>query len=109
MEVRLRDEPESLRRAVGKGFGADTDVEVRLRVRTHLFEPQGTVPSPVFWGYLIHIKSFTVVTPVGVIDFEDTPDDPWPADRIERLRAVRGYIVERIRIADNALEPTPLE
>jgi hypothetical protein len=100
VEVQLADEPESLRRAVGKGFVADPDLEVLLRVRTHVFEPQGAVPSPVFWGYLIHVKSFTVVTPVGEVTFEDTPDDPWPSDRVERLRTVRSYVVERIRSAE---------
>lgn len=111
-EVRLAEEPESLRRGVGKGFVQDSGLDIRLRVRTHVFEPQGTLPSPVFWGYLVHIKSFTVVTPIGQIDFEDKPDDEWPVGRIERLRAVRGYVVDRIRSVEppnHVLEPTALE
>jgi hypothetical protein len=108
VDVRLVDEPESLRRAVGKGFVTDADLSVSLGVRTHVFEPEATVPSPVFWGYLIQIRSFNIVTPVGQVGFDESPDDEWTADRIERLRAVRRYVVERIRSAeapDNALEP----
>ncbi len=108
VDVRLADEPESLRRAVGKGFATDSDLSVSMSIRTHVFEPEAALPSPVFWGYLIQIKSFAVVTPAGEVAFEDIPDDEWPADRIERLRAVRRYVAERIRSAEapnNALEP----
>jgi len=100
VDVRLVDEPKSLRRAVGEGFVTDSDLSVSLLVRTHVFEPQAAVPSPVFWGYLIQVKSFTVVTPIGEVTFEDAPDTEWTADRIERLRAVRRYVVERIRSAE---------
>ena len=112
VDVKLADEPESLRRAVGKGFVGDSDLHVSLSVRTHVFEPDAAVPSPVFWGYLIQIKSFSVVTPAGTVTFDDGPDDEWTADRIEELRVVRRYVAERIRSPEatkNVLEPTALD
>jgi hypothetical protein len=59
IEIKLADEPESLRRAVGRGFVTDSDLSVSQSVRTHVFEPYATVPSPVFWGYLVHAVSNT--------------------------------------------------
>lgn len=99
-QVQLRDEPASLRRGVGEGFVSQPDLDVRLAVQTHVFEPQGTVPSPVFWGYLIRIRAFRIATPLGDVSFEDIPDDPWPHERLERLQVVRNYVVDRIRTGE---------
>jgi hypothetical protein len=107
--VRLSDEPDSLRRGVGKGFVTDPALDVRMNVRTHMFAPEGIVPSPVFWGYLVRVRSFRIDTPTGTITCEDRPGDEWPASRIEQLAAVRGYVVERIRgseATDQHMEPT---
>jgi hypothetical protein len=100
VDVDLRDEPESLRAAAGKGFSSSADLQVHLKVRTHVFEPQDTTPSPVFWGYLVHLNAFRVVTPVGTVDFDDRPGDEWPDARVDALRAVRAHVVHRIRSAE---------
>jgi hypothetical protein len=98
IEIHLGEEPEKLRVAVGAGL-VDGELAVKLRIRTHVFVPQGTVPSPVFWGYLIRVEAFTVTTPMGEIMLEDRPDDDWSARRVDQLSVVRGYVVDRIRRA----------
>ncbi len=100
VEIDLAREPEYLRRTVGPGFVPMPSLQMVLQVHTHVFEPDRLEPSPVFFGYLLKLKSFRIATPAAEIAYDDVPGDQWPGERIERLRAVRNYVLERMRVEE---------
>lgn len=97
VEIDLAKEPESLRRAVGQGFGETPSFQFQLQVHTHAFQPERSAALPVYFGYLLKLKSFRVTTPVGMIDYNDMPGERWTKERIEQLSVVRKYVLAKMR------------
>jgi hypothetical protein len=102
LKIDLLQEPDSLRRAIGPGFFAVPSLQLHMEVHTHSFEPDGLIPSPVFFGYLLKLRSFKVTTPIAEVTYDDTPDDAWGADRIKQIREVRGYVLTKMRGDEDA-------
>jgi hypothetical protein len=100
VEIDLAKEPESLRTAVGQGFGGSPELRLVAKIHTHVFQPDALEPSPVFFGYLLKLRSFRVETPVGTMTFDDKLHDQWDAGRIEQLRRVRMFLLSQVRSAE---------
>ena len=97
LEVRLADEPKTLRRGVGEGFVVDDKLEVSLQIHTHCFEPVGREPLPVFWGYLVRVEAFELRAPQDAVIFKDVPGSSWSPEQDKDLATVRSYFVDRVR------------
>lgn len=100
VEIDTSTEQKSFRKAVGLGFISSSKLETRLKLRTLLFQPEDLTPSPVFWGYLIRITGFNITVPEATIQFDDRTDDEWDSDRVESLRIVRNYVLERMSLVE---------
>jgi hypothetical protein len=95
INIDLSKEPPTLCNAVGTGFKEQPDLQVRLKTKTLAFEPELTIPSPVFWGYLVRILAFSITTLGQYITYDDVPGDHWDAGRADALSAVQQNIISR--------------
>jgi hypothetical protein len=95
-EIDVSNEQKTFRSALGLKNDGSLDLRASLTLRTLAFQPEGSTPSPVYWGYLIKILGFTIKVPEAAISFEDRIGDHWDSKRIKSLKSVRKYVFNKI-------------
>lgn len=97
LSIDLTKEPQTLHSAVGVGFIKQPELQVALKVKTLVCEPEFTdaTPTPVFWGYLVRILEYSVTTLGKCVTYQDAPENYWNSERVDDLKAVQASIISR--------------
>jgi hypothetical protein len=101
LEIPLSNEPDTLRSAIGSSFIQNPDLKLIVKLHSLAFEPEGTTPSPVFWGYLFRVSSFTIRLADNEITFVDPSAAPWDENLNSRLQLIRTEFIRRMGSASN--------
>lgn len=91
--IDLKEEPKSLRGAVGPGFESQGDVRMELVTHTSCFAPDYGGLPPQFWGCLVRMSRFKIAAGGFATEYEDRPSSSWTGD--SALAAVREEVLKR--------------
>ena len=85
--IDLNEEKPALVSAIASQRKIRAQVDISLSI-LH-FEPSTDTPTPVFWGYLLRINTFTVSIHDKYIQSNGDTREHWDRDKIMELKAVR--------------------
>lgn len=96
LEIDIGNEEKTFQQAIGPGFAGLSPAVLKLSTRTLVFHPYTDGVIPLFWGYLVRIRDFSVTLPFGSVTYTDNRDDYWDADRVTTFEAVRRQVLDRM-------------
>jgi len=73
------------------------DAQIEIMLSKNYFEPIAGTPSPVYWGYLLRIDSFSISINGKRITSSQDVDEHWSKGKIEDLNAVRTEFTDLLK------------